>query len=327
MADTLRWGILGTGAIAHKFATGLTAAPGAQLVAVGSRAQESADTFANTFNIPRRHASYQALAADPQVEAIYIATPHSFHAANSMLCLEAGKAVLCEKPFTINAQQADAVIALARQKRVFLMEAMWTRYLPAIVRLREVVASGVIGEVRMLAADFGFRTDYSEESRLFDPASGGGGLLDVGVYPISLAYMLLGAPAHITSTAHLGATGVDEQAAWLFRYAGGQIAMLSSAIRTNTPYEAVIMGTEGMIRVPDWWHADTLIVQPAGKPAETLAAPMAGNGYNYEALEVARCLHAGLLESPIMPLDETRAIMATMDTLRAQWGLKYPMEQ
>jgi len=327
MADTLRWGILGTGAIAHKFATGLTAALGAQLVAVGSRAQESADTFADTFNIPRRHASYEALSADPEVEAIYVSTPHPFHAANSMLCLEAGKAVLCEKPFTINAQEADAVIALARQKRVFLMEAMWTRYLPAIVRLRELIASGVIGEVRMLAADFGFRTGFNEESRLFDLALGGGGLLDVGVYPISLAYMLLGAPAHIASTAHLGATGVDEQAAWLFRYAGGQIAVLSSAIRTNTPQEAYIIGTEATIKISTpWWDANELILTRDGQAPEVIVPLREGNGYNYEALEVARCLHAGLLESPLMPLDETRAIMATMDTLRAQWGLKYPME-
>jgi predicted dehydrogenase len=326
MVDTLRWGILGTGSIAHKFGTGLSAAPGAELIAVGSRTQGAADQFAAKFNVPHRHASYEALANDPDVDAIYVATPHPFHAENSILCLEAGKAVLCEKPFTINVKQADSVIALARQKHLFLMEAMWTRYLPAIVRLRELIASGTIGELRMLTADFGFRTEFNPQGRLFNPALGGGGLLDVGVYPVSLAFMLFGAPARITSTVHLGDTGVDEQAAWLFGYDGGEIAVMSSAIRTNTPHEAVISGTKGIIRVPDWWHADKLIVQPSGKPAETMNVPFEGNGYNYEALEVARCLHAGKLESDIMPLDETRAIMAAMDTIRAEWGLKYPGE-
>jgi predicted dehydrogenase len=326
MTDHIRWGILGTGSIAHKFAIGLSSAAGAELVAVGSRTQASADQFASEFNIPRRHASYEALAHDPDVDAIYISTPHHLHAANSMLCINAGKAVLCEKPFTINTREADEVIALARQKKIFLMEAMWTRYLPAIVRLRELIASGIIGTVQMLNADFGFRTSFRAESRLFDVSMGGGGLLDVGIYPLSLAYMLFGAPDHIAGTAHLGQTGVDEQAAWVFAYKSGQIAIMSSAIRTNTPHEAVIMGTDGIIRVPDWWHAQRLIVQPAGKPAETIEVPMEGNGYNYEALEVAHCLKTGKLESDIMPLDETRAIMVTMDTIRAQWGLKYPMD-
>jgi predicted dehydrogenase len=326
MTDHIRWGILGTGSIAHKFAIGLSSAPGAELVAVGSRTQASADQFASEFNIPRRHASYEALANDSDVDAIYISTPHHLHAANSMLCIEAGKAVLCEKPFAINTREADQVIALARQKKIFLMEAMWTRYLPAIVRLRELIASGVIGTVQMLNADFGFRTGFRAESRLFDVSMGGGGLLDVGIYPLSLAFMLFGSPDHIASTAHLGETSVDEQAAWVFGYKSGQIAIMSSAIRTNTPHEAVIMGTDGMIRVPDWWHAQKLIVQPAGKSAETIDVPMEGNGYNYEALEVAHCLKAGKLESDVMPLDETRAIMVTMDAIRAQWGLKYPMD-
>jgi len=326
MADTIRWGILGTGTIAHKFATGLTAAPGAELIAVGSRTQGAADEFASKYNIPHRHAGYEALARDSSVDVIYVATPHTFHAENTRLCLEAGKPVLCEKPFTLNTQQANAVIALARRKGLFLMEAMWTRFLPAIVRLRELVAAGTIGELRMMTADFGFRTQFNPEGRLFNPALGGGGLLDVGVYPVSLAFMLFGTPARITSTVHLGDTGVDEQAAWLFGYEGGQIAVMSSAIRTTTPHEAVISGTKGIIRIPDWWHADRLILQPAGQPDETLHIPFEGNGYNYEAIEVMNGLKAGKLESDVMSLDETRAVMSAMDTIRAQWGLKYPGE-
>ncbi len=326
MTDILRWGILGTGSIAHKFADGLAAAPGAELVAVGSRTGEAAEKFGSQYNIPHRHISYESLANDPDVDAIYIATPHPFHAANSMLCLEAGKAVLCEKPFTINTAQADQVIALAREKNLFLMEAMWSRFLPAIVKLKELVTAGTIGDLRMLVADFGFRTSLNEEGRLFNRDLGGGALLDVGIYPVSLAYFLFGPPAQITSFAEIGATGVDEQNAIIFSYGGGQLAQLSSATRTSTLHQAVVYGTDGSITVPDWWHGNKLIVRINGKPEQVIDAPMTGNGYNYEALEVARCLHTGLTESETMPLDETRAIMTTLDAIRAQWGLKYQGE-
>lgn len=327
MADIIRWGILGTGNIAHKFATGLQAASGAQLVAVGSRTQAAAEKFGNEFNAPRHHASYEALAQDADVDAIYISTPHPFHVSNTKLCLENGKAVLCEKPFTINTREADEVIALARQKGVFLMEAMWTRYLPSLVRTRELIADGAIGEVRMVTADFGFRTGFNEEGRLFDPKLGGGALLDVGIYPISLAFMLFGAPTEITSKASLGETGVDEQSAYLFGYDNGQIAQLSSATRTETPQEAFILGTEGSIKLHSpWWNATELTLKRNGKPAEVIAPPRVGNGYNYEAEEVGRCLRAGKLESETMTLAETRTILTVMDTIRAQWGLKYPSE-
>ncbi len=238
MYDTIRWGILGTGGIARKFATGLQALDDAALVAVGSRSAETADRFADQFGAPRRHASYAALAADPEVDAIYVATPHSLHQENSLLCLEAGKPVLVEKPFTINAQEARALIDAARARRVFLMEAMWTRYIPLMVEVRRLLAEGAIGEVRMVAADFGYRTRYDPASRAFDPALGGGGLLDVGVYPISLASMIFGNAARIASLAHLGETGVDEQSAFLLGYEEGQLAVLYTAVRTTTPQEA-----------------------------------------------------------------------------------------
>jgi predicted dehydrogenase len=326
MPDIIRWGILSTGHIAHKFATGLSILPDAKLVAVGSRTQAAADAFANEFGAPRRHASYEALAADPEVDAIYIGTPHPFHKDNSLLCLNAGKAVLCEKPFTINAAETREVIRVAREKKLFLMEAMWTRYLPAIIRAREMIASGSIGEVRMLVADFGFRTGFNPKGRLFDPALGGGALLDVGIYPLTLASALLGSPAQIASAAHLGETGVDEQAALLLSYKGGQTALLSCATRTNTAHEAIIYGTEGYIRIPDWWHANRFTLTVSGYAPQSFEVPHDGNGYSHEAAEVGRCLRAGKLESAIMPLDETMAIMETMDNIRAQWGLKYPTE-
>ena len=326
MADKFRWGILGTGGIAHKFATGLTALSDVEIAAVGSRKQESADKFAAQYNIPRRYASYEALANDPDIDAIYVSTLHNLHCENTLLCLNVGKPVICEKPFAINRDQAQRMVKLARDKKVFLMEAMWTRYLPTLVRTREIIAAGTIGEVRMVTADFGFRTSVNVEGRLFNPQNGGGALLDVGIYPVSLASMLLGTPATISTAAHLGITGVDEQSAYLFGYAGGQIAMLSSATRTNTAHEARIYGTEGRISIPDWWHARGLTLSVNGKPDEVMDIPFDGNGYNYEAAELARCVRAGKLESDVMPLNETLAIIGTLDAIRAQWGLKYPME-
>jgi predicted dehydrogenase len=207
------------------------------------------------------------------------------------------------------------------------MEAMWTRYLPSLVRTRELIAEGAIGEVRMVTADFGFRTGFNPKGRLFDPHLGGGALLDVGIYPISLAFMLFGAPSKIASEAALGETGVDEQSAYLFGYNKGQIAQLSSATRTETPQEAFILGTEGSIKLHSpWWNATELTLKRNGKPAEVIAPPRVGNGYNYEAEEVGRCIRAGKLESDTMPLDETRIIMTVLDDIRAQWGLKYPGE-
>ncbi len=327
MYEKIRWGIIGTGNIAKLFAHGLSALPDAELVAVGSRSQASADTFGDQFAIPRRHASYQALAEDPGVDAIYIATPHPLHRENTLQALRAGKAVLTEKPFTINAQEAREVIQFARQQRLFLMEAMWTRFIPAMVRVRELLAQGVIGEPHMLTADFGFRTGFNPEGRLFNPQLGGGALLDVGVYCISLASMIFGKPERITSMAHLGETRVDERAAMILGYSGGQLALLSTAIRTNTPMEAIISGSEGQIRIPPlFWKPTHISVTVHGKEQTEIDLPLVGNGYNYQAAEVARCLREGQTESPVMPLDETLSIVEMMDTIRSQWGLKYPME-
>lgn len=328
MTPPVRWGILGTGRIAGVFAEGLSYLDDAQLVAVGSRNAESAATFGDRFGIPRRHTSYEALAADPEVDIIYVATPHALHRENSLLCLNHGKPVLCEKPFTINATEAAEVIATARDHGLFLMEAMWTRFLPLATRLRELLAAGAIGDLRMVTSDFGFRTSVNPRSRLFDPALGGGGLLDVGVYTVSLASMVFGAtPERIATLADLGSTGIDEQAAMILGYSGARMAVLWTAVRTTTPMETTIMGSDGMIRIhPPSWRAASMTVSRAGQDAEELTLPFAGNGYQYEAAEAMRCLRAGLTESPIMPLDETLAIMRTMDSIRNQWGLKYPME-
>lgn len=322
----VRWGILGTGNIAHQFATGLQSVPDAELVAVGSRSQEGADKFGDEFQAANRHPSYDALAADPDVDVVYVSTPHPFHRPNALLCLEHGKAVLVEKPFTINVREAQEVVDKAREKSLFLMEAMWSRFFPAMVKVRELLAANAIGEPRLLQADFGFRAGVNPESRLFNPALGGGALLDVGVYPISLAFMIFGTPTDVTGLAHLGETGVDEDAAMLFKYGKGELAVLSTAVRTNTPQNAVLIGTEGQIRIHSPWWKPTAITLAANGKTEELSLPFDGNGMNYEAQEVGNCLRAGKTESQIMPLDETLSIMRAMDTLRAQWSLKYPME-
>jgi predicted dehydrogenase len=326
MVNAVRWGIIGTGNIARKFAKGLAVLSDAILLAVASRNPRTAEEFARAFNVPRRYSPYEAMLQDPDVDVVYVATPHSFHKENTIMCLEAGKPVLCEKPFTINAQEAEEVIAVARQRGLFLMEAMWTRFLPMMVKIREMLEQGSIGEVQMLIADFGERVQFDPKSRLFDPHLGGGALLDLGVYPISLASMIFGPPARVTSLAQLGETQVDEQEGMVFHYDGGQMAVLYASVRVRTPQEAIIVGTNGRIRVHAPWWAPNQFTISTPKTDTDMIVPFAGNGYNYEAKEVMACLRAGKTESPIMSLDETLSIMRTMDELRAQWGMRYPQE-
>ena len=323
-----RWGIISTGSIANRFVQGAQSLPDMTVLAVGSRTQESADVFGERHGIERRYPSYEALAADPDLDAIYIATPHPFHRENCLTCLEAGKAVLCEKPFTINSAELEEVVALARAKQLFLMEGMWSRFMPATVRLRELLAAGVIGEPQVLDIDFGFRTGFNPEGRLFAPALGGGALLDIGVYTLSLASMIFGPPQRIASMAHLGETGVDENSAMILGYEGGALTTICAAIRTNTPQQAVLNGTLGRITLhPPFWFPERLTLEVYGEETTEMTLPMNGNGFNHEAAAVARCINAGLLESEIMPLDESLALMRTLDEIRAQWGLRYPMEE
>ena len=320
----IRWGILGTGGIAHKFAQGLAVLDDAQLVAVGSRSAATAEDFGTRYNIAQRYATYAELANDPAVDVIYVATPHPYHKAHSLLCLQAGKAVLCEKPFTMDAAEAAAVIDYAHAHHLFLMEAMWVRFLPIFVRLRTLLSEGVIGDIQMVHADFSFRADFDPHGRLFDPALGGGALLDAGIYPVSMASMLLGPPAEIVRQTRFGETGVDEQTAILQRYQQGQIAVLTTATRSSAPQEVLIRGTAGYIRLTDWLGGTHMTITRSQQPDEQIDLPLTGNGYNYEAAEVMRCLHAGLLESPIMPLTESLALMHNLDAIRAPWGLHYP---
>ncbi len=325
--EKVRWGIIGCGNVARKFAKSLDVLDDAELVAVGSRRQEKADAFADEFGVPIRHGSYQALVDDDQVDAVYVATPHPMHRDDSILALEAGKHVLCEKPFTLNAAEARVVIDLARKKNLFCMEAMWIRFMPTLTRTRELLAEGAIGEVRQVQAHFGFRAPWTPEGRLLNPALGGGGLLDLGVYAVSLAHMVLGAPAKVVGLARIGRSGVDEDAGMVLAYDTGQIALLSCAMRTWLANGARIFGTEGWIHLPRFWRGGNIVIcRNMGKDREEIVPETVGTGFHYQVAEVARCLRAGKTESDIMPLDESVAIMETMDQLRVQWGLKYPTE-
>lgn len=326
--DIIRWGIMGPGKIAHPFVKGLAMLPKAVPAAVGSRSKERAVKFGKEYDIPRCHGSYEDLANDPNVDIIYIATPHPMHKENSIMCLEAGKAVLCEKPFTINADEAEEVINCSIQNKKFIMDAMWIHFLPLYKKVCKAIGEGKIGEPRMVTADFGFKAERDINGRIFNPELGGGALLDVGVYPMYLASMIFKEyPVRITGAAHLGETGVDEQSGMVLQYDTGQIAVLSCAVTTKTPNEARIDGTEGSIYIhPPCWRGTKATIRVHGEDKEILEAEIEGTGYQYEAAHVMQCLRFGVIESPLVPHLKTFDIMRMMDELRRQWGLKYPAE-
>ena len=323
----IRWGILGTGHIAKKFATGLSSDAGSRLVAVGSRTAAAAAAFASEYPCTA-HGSYAALCADTQVDAIYIASPHTNHREHALLAISQGKSLLIEKPFCVNAREAGEVIAAARAAGVFCMEAMWTRCLPAMRQVAAWLAEQAIGEVRLLTADFGFRANWNPQSRLLDPHLAGGALLDVGVYTVAMAWLAMGStPTTIKASSVLGTTGVDEVTAVTLGWANGALANLTCAVRLNTKHDAIIYGTEGRIEVPDFWHGTKVHLHRDGQPSVSLELPFLGNGYTHEIMEVGRCLRAGLKESPLVPHAESLAIMRCLDECRSQIGLVYPGER
>jgi len=320
----IKWGIMGPGGISRKFASDLVQSDQAELVAVGSRTPGRAEAFATEFQIPRCYDSYEQFAADEEVEMVYVGTLHPAHKECVLLCLKAGKAVLCEKPFTMNAQETAELIQTARENNTFLMEAMWTRYLPPIVQARKWIAEGRIGTVNMLTANFGFDVGWAPESRLLDKRLGGGALLDAGIYPVSFASMIFGQqPTRIMSSAHIGETGVDERFSALFEYEGGQTAQLNAAVRLKMASDAYIYGTEGYIHVPNFVFGQSAILHRKDSDPVEIRDDRMYKGYIFEAEEAMHCFREGMIESKIMPLDETHSIMQTLDTLRAQWGLEY----
>jgi predicted dehydrogenase len=319
MIEPLRWGVIGTGRIAETFAADLRLTSSGRVAAVGSRQLDTANRFADRFDIPNRHASYEELSADPDVDVVYVATPHPLHHSAALLALRAGKPVLVEKPFTMNAAEAEELVSAARDAGLFLMEAMWTRFLPHIVEIRRLLAEGALGNIVTVTADHGqwFRED--RHSRLFAPELGGGALLDLGVYPVSFASMVLGKPDRIAALVDAAFTGVDGQTSMLFGYSSGAHAVLTCTLAAKSPTRAAIVGTEARIEVDGDFYAPTSFTLVSRTGEETrFDRPHEGRGLWHQADEVARCLSEGLLESPLMPLDESISIMQTMDAVLAQ---------
>lgn len=312
---TTNWGILGTGKIAGKFIEGLETVKGAKAYAVASRTEEKALEFANQYSVQVGYGSYAEMVNDPLVDVIYIATPNNLHYENTMLCLQAGKAVLCEKPFALNSSQLKEMIALAKEKKVFLMEALWTRFLPTIDKVMGLIASGAIGEPHMIKADFGFKANYSPESRLFDPALGGGSVLDIGIYPIFLSMLLFGKPTTVKSLAINAPTGTDMSTGMLLSHDKGRLSVLASSFAVSLETKAEIVGTEGTITLHRMFHMPTSISITVNGKTKKVPVKMKGNGYNYEAEEVMRCLAKGQLESEKMPHLFSLDLMEVIDEI------------
>jgi predicted dehydrogenase len=314
----LRWGVVGTGGIARAFTADLAYTGSGTVVAVGSRRQESADAFAAALDVPKCHAGYEELVEDPDVDAVYVATPHPMHHPAALLGLRAGKPTLVEKPFTMNAVEARELVDLARERRAFLMEAMWTRFLPHVVEIRRLIAEGALGDLVTVIADHGQWFTEDAKHRLFAPELGGGALLDLGIYPVSFASMVLGTPDRVVALTDPAFTGVDRQTSILLGHPGGAQAVLTCTLAARGPTRAAIVGTEARIEVDGPFYAPTsfTLIPREGEP-QRYDVPHEGGGLRHQADEVARCLHDGVLESPVMPLDETVSVMETMDTVLA----------
>ncbi len=317
-SQPVRWGILATGRIARTFTEDLARLDDHVVAAVGSRTAASARAFADEYGIERAYGSYEALATYDGVDVVYVATPHSGHFDAARLCLQAGRAVLVEKPFTVTPGQAGELAELAAQRRLFAMEAMWTRFNPLVRQLTGLVADGVIGEITAIQADFSIAPDYRPEDRLWNPELAGGALLDLGIYPIAFGSMLLGEPDLVRALSTAAPTGVDASTAVIARYPGGAVGLYHCGLRADAPATAKITGTGGHITVgAPFFRPASFTVHAAGAEPQTRSTAIDGHGYTYQAAEVARCLRAGLTESPLMPLAETLSIMRTLDEVRA----------
>ncbi len=325
--EKIRWGVIGTGNIASAFVRDMALLTDAEVVAVGSRSAETAAAFADRFGISRRYSSYQQLADDPGVDAVYVSTPHSMHHPAALQAIMSGKAVLLEKPFTINAGEARDLVDAARKQGTFLMEAMWTRFLPHVIKIRELLAEGRLGPVRSFVADHGQWLTAENAYRLHAPELGGGALLDLGVYPVSFASMLFGRPTKITAVGDMTATGVDAQTGILLQYSGGEQAVLFTSLETLTANRAAIDGIDARIEVEGMFYAPSnfRLVRRDGAE-EWFRIPHEGHGLRHQAAEVGRCIREGRTESEILPLDESIEIMETLDEIRRQIGVHYPSE-
>jgi len=320
---TYKWGLLGPGKIARKFAKGLTEVPGAELYAVASRSEAKAEEFAKEFNATKFYGSYADLVKDEELDIIYIATPHVFHYEQSLLCLKHKKAVLCEKPFAMNKEQVNEMILTAKKENVFLMEALWTYFLPHYQYVLELVKSEKFGKVKGLEADFGFEAPFLPEKRLFNKDLGGGSLLDIGIYPVFAALSLLGKPTTISAQAEFSETGVDESCSIIFNYQNGVRANLLSTIDKTTPTTATITFEKAKLTINRRFHEPTSVTVLHNNQEETISFDVKTNGYNFEAEHVQQMLAQGRTESTVMSFEKSLELIGLLDEIREEIGLVY----
>ncbi len=325
MNKTYRWGILGPGKIAEKFASALRYTESAKVYAVASRDYDRAESFAARWGAVKVYNDYAQLAQDPDVDIIYIATPHAFHCEQSILCLEHRKPVLCEKPLALSANQVTKMISKAQEQNVFFMEGMWSRCMPFVKKIQELIQEDTIGAVQYVRADFGFKAPFDPQGRLFDPGLGGGSLLDVGIYPLYLVTLLLGIPERIQSIGRLSSTGADEYCNIQFGYPGGQTAAVFSTIAMQTTVTAEIIGTKGRIEIPAPWYKTERfkVIIGFNESEQEYHFPHEHNGFEHEIREVTDCLNRGLTECPLMPHAFSLELSRIMDTVREQCGVVY----
>ena len=321
------WGIIGAGHIAGLFAEDLKLLPNARLKAIASRSAERASEFAKKHDIPVHYGSWEEMSADPEIDIVYVASYHPFHFENTLSCLNAGKAVLCEKPFTMNERELDILIRRAREKKVFLMEAIWTRFLPSTKKVMEIIKSGELGNLRNVYADFGFRLDYDPQHRLYDPVKGGGALLDIGIYPVFISLLVAGKPENMQATARFAESGVDHSCNMIFSQANDVISSLNCTLESESPVEANLLFEKGRILMESWWLTPGPIkIFREEQDPEQINFPESGHGYHYEAAEVMKCLDDGLTESPSLPLSFSLDISETLDQVRSICKITYDQD-
>ncbi|PJJ79175.1 Gfo/Idh/MocA family protein [Mucilaginibacter auburnensis] len=327
---TIRWGILGTGYIARRFASDLKLAEGAELAAIGSRSLTSAQQFADEYPVANCFGSYDEVAQCPDVDVVYVATPHTLHYENTLMCLNGGKAVLCEKPFAINKRDTEAMINLAREKKLFLMDALWTKFHPHYLKMLDMVKSGKLGDVKIVFSNFGYVVTPQHSTRLLDPALGGGSILDIGIYNIFTAFDVLGMPDKIDVNAVATDGGVDEQCSVVFTYDNGAMASLYSSFRTTLATEAEVCGTKARVKLtPDFYTASANVELYGENGIKELIEVERENGfgYQYEARHVNECLRAGLTESPVVSHSYTLKLMVLLDKIRGLAGIRYTADE
>jgi predicted dehydrogenase len=321
------WGIIGAGHVSGRFAEDLGLLPRANLYAIASRSDERAHSFAQKYNIPVRYSSWGSMAEDNDVDIVYVATHHPFHHENALACLKAGKAVLCEKPITMNKRELEELVSTARGNRAFLMEAIWTRFLPSTRKVLEIKESGELGNLLNVHADFGFRMEFDPKHRLFNPALGGGALLDIGIYPVFISMLMAGSPKTFEARAAFAESGIDHSCSMIFEQENDITSSLNCTLKADSPTEANLLFEKGWIRMESWWLTPgPITVHRTDQEPERIEFPEPGNGYHYEAEEVMRCLDEGLTESASLPLDFSLDLMNTLDKIRDRCGIRYEQD-